>query len=871
MIHFVGAGPGAADLITLRGARLLAEADVVVYAGSLVNPELLKNCKPSCEVHDSSRMTLDQIVDVLCDADARGLACVRLHTGDPALYGAHGEQMDELDKRGIAYDVVPGVSSLFGASAALGIEYTVPGVTQSVVVTRMEGRTPMPKGEELAGFAAHGCTIVLFLSASLLREAQEELLAGGLSASTPAALVVRATWDDEAVYRCDLGSLARCAAEHGVSRTALAVVGQCLRAHEARSLLYDPGFSHGYRQASHGGTRPAAEHDDCLERDSPRAGHAGMRVACAAFTQRGVALAQSLREGLATRGDVTTLSCPSRITDAGDVWPLTSVGAWAHDAWHTADALLFVGAVGIATRAIAPLAHDKMSDPAVVCVDEGARFAIPLLSGHVGGANDLARRVEDLCGAEAVVTTATDAHDVFAVDEWARKNGLVIMDRAEAKLVSASLLEGGEVGFESDVPVAGDLPRGVVQRHCDRGFVVSRDPSRRPFAHTLRLVPRDVVVGVGCKRGTSARRILALIDACLGEAHVASEAVRALATIDIKADEEGVLEAARTRGWDLRLHSAESLAEVSGTFSASEFVLATVGVDNVCERAACADGASLLLGKRSAHGVTVALAAPDRQLSFADAAGRASQERLVVCVGLGPGGADDLTMRAHKALRRAEVIVGYTTYVDLVRDAYPHAEYVATGMRGEVERCQRALELAAAGRRVAVVCSGDPGVYGMAGLLIELAPDYPGVGVEVVAGVTAANGGAAVLGAPLMHDWCTISLSDLMTPWEDIERRLRAAAAAGFCISLYNPSSRGRADHLRRACKILLEYLPADTVCGLVRNIGRDGEASRALTLAELRDAEVDMLTCVFVGNETTKLVDGRMVTPRGYLQRESR
>ncbi len=300
MIHFVGAGPGAPDLITLRGARLLAEADVVVYAGSLVNPELLKNCKASCKVYDSSRMTLDQIVDVLCDADAHGLACVRLHTGDPALYGAHGEQMDELDKHGVSYDIVPGVSSLFGASAALGVEYTVPGVTQSVVITRMEGSTPMPKGEELAGFAAHGCTLVLFLSASLLHEVQEELLAGGLPVSMPAALVVRATWPDEAVYRCDVGSLATCATEHNVTRTALVVVGQCLRARDARSLLYSADFSHGFREAEHGGQpdqpRPLdklmedvrayvpcceqevrdkeqmlsfmCEHDDCLERSN---------------------------------------------------------------------------------------------------------------------------------------------------------------------------------------------------------------------------------------------------------------------------------------------------------------------------------------------------------------------------------------------------------------------------------------------------------------------------------------------------------------------------------------------------------------------------------------------------------------------------
>jgi precorrin-4/cobalt-precorrin-4 C11-methyltransferase len=247
MIYFVGAGPGAADLITVRGARLLREAEVVVYAGSLVNPELLELCKPDCAIHDSSRMTLEQIVDVLVAADAAGKLCVRLHTGDPALYGAHGEQMEELDARGIAYEVVPGVSSLFGATAALRTELTVPEVSQTVIVTRMEGRTPMPEGERLRDLSTHGCTMALFLSAGLLDRVQRELLDGGYDPSTPTAIVVRATWPDEAVYRCTVATLDACAREHNVTKTALVLVGAFLDACGARSQLYDANFSHGYR------------------------------------------------------------------------------------------------------------------------------------------------------------------------------------------------------------------------------------------------------------------------------------------------------------------------------------------------------------------------------------------------------------------------------------------------------------------------------------------------------------------------------------------------------------------------------------------------------------------------------------------------
>lgn len=595
-----------------------------------------------------------------------------------------------------------------------------------------------------------------------------------------------------------------------------------------------------------------------------------MLICAAAFTRRGLALARRLAEGLSPDGDKVELAAPARLADeavSADVCAMDDLTSWAADAFVRADALVFVGACGIAVRAIAPHVRDKFADPAVVCVDESAAYAIPLLSGHVGGANDLARRIAGLCGARAAVTTATDVNGVFAVDEWARTHGLAIVERALAKEVSATLLEGGSVGLALDAdaaayaPFDGQLPQGLVDgadaESCELGIAVTLDATTRPFARTLHVVPRVVTVGVGCKRGTSADAILHAVDACLEQAGVTSQAVRALASIDVKRDEEGLHAAAADRGWELRFHSAEALAAVPGSFSSSAFVLRTVGVDNVCERAACARGEELLQRRVAKDGVTVAVA---------KAAARVPDPpHALTCVGLGPGGADGMTLQAHKALRRAEVIVGYTTYVDLVREAYPQAEFVTTPMRKEVERCRLALERAAAGKRVAVVCSGDPGVYGMAGLLFELASEYPGVSVEVVPGVTAANGGAALLGAPLMHDWCCISLSDLMTPWDAIEKRLRAAAQADLCVCLYNPGSRGRADHLRRACDVLLERRDPDTVCGIARKIGREGESCEVLSLADLREAKVDMLTCVFVGNSQTRAIDGRMVTPRGY------
>ena len=250
MIHFVGAGPGAPDLITLRGAELLKAADVVIYAGSLVNPALLELCKADCTVHNSAEMTLEQVLAVMEAAEQAGRATVRLHTGDPCLYGAIREQMDALDALNIPYDDTPGVSSFCGAAAAAQAEYTLPEVSQSVVITRMAGRTPVPEGERLRKMAGHGCTMVLFLSTGLLEEVERELMDGGYGPDTPAAIVYKATWPEERVYRCTVSTLAETARKNRVTKTALITIGGFLGKEYERSKLYDPAFSHGCREAS---------------------------------------------------------------------------------------------------------------------------------------------------------------------------------------------------------------------------------------------------------------------------------------------------------------------------------------------------------------------------------------------------------------------------------------------------------------------------------------------------------------------------------------------------------------------------------------------------------------------------------------------
>ncbi len=237
----------------------------------------------------------------------------------------------------------------------------------------------------------------------------------------------------------------------------------------------------------------------------------------------------------------------------------------------------------------------------------------------------------------------------------------------------------------------------------------------------------------------------------------------------------------------------------------------------------------------------------------------------VAVVGIGPGSYEEMTIRAAEALKSCDTIVGYTVYVDLVRDHFPGKEFLTTPMTKEVDRCELAFAQAAEGKTVAMICSGDVGVYGMSGLMLEIGERYPEIPVEVIPGVTAAVGGASVLGAPLIHDFAVISLSDLLTPWEKIEKRLSVAAEADFVICLYNPSSRKRRDYLQKACDLVLAHRPGETVCGLVRNIGREGEEHQVLSLTELRDTQVDMFTTVFIGNSQTKEVGGHMITPRGY------
>jgi cobalt-precorrin 5A hydrolase / precorrin-3B C17-methyltransferase len=529
------------------------------------------------------------------------------------------------------------------------------------------------------------------------------------------------------------------------------------------------------------------------------------------------------------------------------------VGDAVRRAFAECEQLVCFLATGAVVRLVAPLLGDKALDPGVVCVDEAGRFAVSLVGGHGGGANELAREVGELLGAEPVVTTATDAVGIPGLDTL----GLPV--EGDVAGVTRALLDGEPVALDAEV--AWPLPP---LPFAERGTHTVRltDRALEPADGEVLLRPPSLVVGVGASKGAPVEEVLALVEGALRDAGLSPRSVAALATVDAKREEPGIVEAAARLGVPVVTYSAEELAAVEVP-NPSDAPLAAVGTPSVAEAAALADGGELLVPKRKSE-------RPDGQPAMATCAvvRRPGRGRLAV-VGLGPGARDLLTPRAKDELRRASVLVGLDQYVDQIRDLLrPGTRILASGLGAEEERARTAVAEARRGQAVALIGSGDAGVYAMASpALAEASDDIDVVGVP---GVTAALAAGAILGAPLGHDHVSISLSDLHTPWEVIERRVRAAAEADLVVTFYNPRSRGRDWQLPKALSILAEHREPTTPVGVVRNASRPDGSSRLTTLAELDPAWVDMMTVVTVGNTATRDIAGRMVTPRGYRWQES-
>ncbi|MEV6052504.1 precorrin-3B C(17)-methyltransferase [Streptomyces sp. NPDC052107] len=525
------------------------------------------------------------------------------------------------------------------------------------------------------------------------------------------------------------------------------------------------------------------------------------------------------------------------------------VGEAVRAAFAECEQLVCFLATGAAVRLLAPLLGDKTADPGVVCVDEAGRFAVSLVGGHGGGANELARAVGELLGAEPVVTTATDSVGLAGLDT------LGLPYEGSVATVSRALLDGEPVALETELawplPPLPASPRGA---HTIR--LTDRDVE--PGEREVLLRPPSLVVGVGASKGAPEEEVLGLIEGALREAGLSPKSVAELATVDAKAEETGIVAAAERLGVPLVTYSAEELAAVEVP-NPSEAPLTAVGTPSVAEAAALVRGGELLVPK------TKSRAQP--AMATCAVVRRPGRGRLAV-VGLGPGARDLLTPRAAAELRRASVLVGLDQYVDQIRDLLrPGTRVLESGLGAEEERARTAVAEARKGHAVALIGSGDAGVYAMASpALAEASHDIDVVGVP---GVTAALAAGAILGAPLGHDHVSISLSDLHTPWEVIERRVRAAAEADIVVTFYNPRSRGRDWQLPKALAILAGHREPTTPVGVVRNASRPDESSRVTTLAELDPASVDMMTVVTVGNTATRIIAGRMVTPRGYRWQE--
>jgi cobalt-precorrin 5A hydrolase/precorrin-3B C17-methyltransferase len=476
-------------------------------------------------------------------------------------------------------------------------------------------------------------------------------------------------------------------------------------------------------------------------------------------------------------------------------------------------------------------------------VDEPGRYAVTLVGGHAAGANALCTRVAEVLGAQAIITTATDATGLPGLDTlgWPAEGAIARVSRA--------LLDGEAVGIEADTtwPLP-PLPVTIGAAGNYRIVVTDRIVPIDDFTVVLR--PPSLVAGVGASKGVAEEEVLGLLDETLAVGGLARDSVTALATVDAKANEEGIVAAARQGGWPLRAYPADQLAAVPVP-NPGQAALAAVGTPSVAEAAALTYGDELVVAKRKSEMATVALA-------------RIRPRGRLALVGLGPGDRDLVTPRAIEELRRASVVVGLDRYLDQIRDVLrPGTRVLSSGLGDEELRAASAVAEARKGHAVALVGSGDIGVYAMASPALGIA----GADIDVtgVPGVTAGLAAAALLGAPLGHDHAIISLSDLHTPWEIVERRIRAAATGDFVVVFYNPRSKERDWQLGAALEILAGHRDPGTPVGVVHDAFRPGQRVLITTLAEIDPAVADMSSVVIVGSASTQIIAGRMVTPRGY------
>lgn len=606
MVYFAGAGPGDVELLTLKAQRLISQADVLLYAGSLIPPEMLQFARLDAVCLDTSKMKLEDQLSCMTEAAGSGKLVVRLHTGDPSLFGAIHEQMAGLRDAGVSYEIVPGVSSAFAAAAALQMELTVPEVTQTAIFTRLGGRTSVPESERLRGLAAHHASLVIFLSTGMAAEVADELAAAGYPAQTPVAVVYRASWQDEIIVHTTLAQMADKLQSMEMTHQALIIVSPALHTvpgqNRTRSHLYGKALE-----------SPAYRENACA-------------ILC--LTRQATALGERLLSQFEDAHLYTPrrFLTPERLS-CKRVYPFqVSIRQVLHEAFIRYDALICIMASGLVIRELAPLLKNKHTDAGVVVMDAAGRYAVSLLGGHAGGANELARRAAAALGAEAVITTASDVNRLPALDLLGRAEGWKLEGEQHMTALMACLVnqesvavyqDAGDEAWWEDNDTSGLLRCRSLSELAGAGAEVM-------LAITPRLLPEAVVqrvpaviyrppclaAGVGCRRGTSCDEILKSIDAALHAAGFSAASVAWLASVEDKKDEAGLLEACRRRGWELKIYSRDEINAVAHAPEVSSAAQRALGIWGVAEPCAMLSAGSrrLLVEKRKFAAVTVAAA-----------------------------------------------------------------------------------------------------------------------------------------------------------------------------------------------------------------------------------------------------------------------
>ncbi len=608
-VYFIGAGPGDPKLITIRGREALQSADLVVYAGSLVNPDILNHCRTGARIVDSSALPLAGIVDELLKASRAGEISARVHTGEPSLYGAIAEQIELLSKENIPVEIIPGVSSAFAAAASLGIEYTLPDVSQTLILTRAPGRTGVPAGEALSSLAAHRASMVIFLSIAVIDSVVEELISGGYPDTTPAAVVYRASWPDERTVAGTLATIAGRVKEAGISRQALILVGDAVgKKLRSPSKLYDEQFSHGYRA---GEKKPAA-----IIAVTRSGGHTARRIL-------------RIVEG-------AELFLPLKMREKEAEFPAhyyDDLQQAIAQAFFRYTQLILVMAAGIAVRLIAPHLMSKWHDPGVVVIDDRGKNAISLLSGHWGGANELARKLAAGLGGNPVITTESDVDGYPAVDMLVKAltGGQTPAQPRKLKDIEACILNGDDVGFYPKTLRFFPGMTGHANIHffdsveelylsgCAAG-VIACGHAQHPVEvkeQFLLVTVRDVVVGMGCHRGTGADEIEAGIARVLSDCGLSEKSLSMVCSVDKKSCEPGIGDYCRRHGLKASWYTADEINDVKTPSAESPHSLKVLGVKGVAEPCAIlgSRGGELLKHKTKLKNMTVAVARiPMREL-----------------------------------------------------------------------------------------------------------------------------------------------------------------------------------------------------------------------------------------------------------------